>query len=87
MTITADVADISSLRSELDMLDAQILAAVRERVDLTRRVGLEAGASRLPHHTEMGVLRRFEDELGRDGVSLGMVLMRLGRTGVPARRR
>ena len=94
MTITADApiaarpADIDAptLRGEIDRLDAEILALVRRRVEITRRAGLArvgAGLPRVTHGGEMDVLRRFEGALGRDGVSLAMVLIRLGRTGLP----
>ena len=78
--------EIEMLREELDELDAEILAAVRRRVEITRRAGLArigAGLPQVTQHSEMQVLRRFEKELGRDGVSLGMLLLRLGRSGAP----
>lgn len=94
--IAADVAafgapvddDLARLRDEIDRLDAEIVAHVRRRVEITRRAGkvrIGAGMPRVTRHAEMDVLRRFEKDLGRDGVSLGMVLLRLGRTGVPSR--
>ena len=67
--------EIEMLREELDELDAEILAAGLAR--------LGAGLPQVTQHSEMQVLRRFEKELGRDGVSLGMLLLRLGRSGAP----
>ncbi len=90
MTITAETqsseADIQNLRAELDRLDAEILANVRRRAEMTRRAGrarVDAGLPQVTRSNEMDVLRRFEQDLGRDGVSLGMVLLRMGRTGHP----
>ena len=74
--------DIEKLRAEVDILDARILATVRERIEITRRAGavrMEAGLPRVTHSSEMDLLRRFEKHLGRDGVTLGMLLIRLSR--------
>jgi len=76
-------ADMQNLRAELDRLDAEILANVRRRAEMTRREGLarvDAGLPQVTRSGEIDVLRRFEEHLGRDGVSLGMVLLRMGRT-------
>lgn len=90
MTITAEAqspeADLQNLRAELDRLDAEILANVRRRAEMTRRAGqarVDAGLPQVTRTNEMDVIRRFEQDLGRDGVSLGMVLLRMGRTGQP----
>ncbi len=92
MTLTAlapadsNVTDVTApLRDEVDRLDAEILAIVRRRVELTRRAGRGLSVAGTPKagHAEMDILRRYERELGRDGVSLAMTLLRLGRTGLP----
>ena len=86
-TLTHD-DELAVLREEIDRLDAEILEHVRRRVEITRLAGKTSVRSGMPRETrnaEMSVLRRFERDLGRDGLSLGMVLLRLGRTGVPAR--
>ncbi|MBJ8345959.1 chorismate mutase [Antrihabitans sp. YC2-6] len=82
--------DLARLRAEIDRLDAEILDNVRRRVEITRRAGkarVGVGLPQATRHAEMDVLRTFEKHLGRDGVSLGMVLLRLGRTGVPGRQK
>ncbi|MBD0322142.1 MAG: chorismate mutase [Aldersonia sp.] len=84
---TSTEADGRPLRATIDELDTEILALVRRRSELTRRAGVErlhAGLPRVTQHSEMGALRRYERELGREGVGLAIVLMRLGRTGVPS---
>lgn len=85
VTAQSSEADLQNLRGELDRLDAEILANVRRRAEMTRRAGLarvDAGLPQVTRSNEMDVLRRFEQDLGRDGVSLGMVLLRMGRTGL-----
>ena len=78
--------DRDELHTAIDDLDAEILALVRRRTELTRTAGLarvHAGLPRTAQHSEMGAVRRYEAELGREGVGLAILLMRLGRTGVP----
>ncbi|SIN13407.1 Intracellular chorismate mutase [Mycobacteroides abscessus subsp. abscessus] len=57
--------DIDELRKEIDRLDAEILAAIKRR-------------PRLVHSREMKVLERYS-ELGQEGHTLAMLLLRLGR--------
>ena len=94
MTLTAGpvdhmpaATDGEQLRATIDELDSEILALVRQRTELTHRAGrarLNAGLPRVAQHSEMGALRRYERELGREGVGLAILLMRLGRTGTPS---
>lgn len=74
-------AEIDELRKEIDRLDAEILAAVKRRTEVSRIIGrtrMASGGTRLVHSREMKVLERFS-ELGQEGHTLAMLLLRLGR--------
>ncbi|WP_433601291.1 chorismate mutase [Nocardia sp. CA-135953] len=74
-------AEIHKLRKEIDQLDAEILAAVKRRTEISRIIGrtrMASGGTRLVHSREMKVLERFS-ELGQEGHTLAMLLLRLGR--------
>nr|WP_280486769.1 chorismate mutase [Nocardia farcinica] len=74
-------AEIDKLRKEIDQLDAEILAAIKRRTEISRLIGrtrMAAGGPRLVHSREMKVLERFS-ELGQEGHTLAMLLLRLGR--------
>ncbi len=73
--------EIAALREEIDRLDAEILAAIKRRTEVSRIIGrtrMASGGTRLVHSREMKVLERFS-ELGREGHTLAMLLLRLGR--------
>jgi chorismate mutase len=73
--------DVDELRHEIDRLDAEILAAVKRRTEVSQEIGkarMASGGTRLVHSREMQVLERYS-ELGRDGKELAMLLLRLGR--------
>ncbi|GAA1010895.1 hypothetical protein GCM10009551_095120 [Nocardiopsis tropica] len=73
--------EIAALREESDRLDAEILAAIKRRTEVSRIIGrtrMASGGPRLVHSREMKVLDRFS-ELGREGHTLAMLLLRLGR--------
>jgi chorismate mutase len=74
-------AEIDKLRLEIDQLDATILAAIKRRSEISRIIGrtrMASGGTRLVHSREMKVLERFS-ELGQEGHTLAMLLLRLGR--------
>ena len=74
-------AEIDELRQEIDRLDAEILAAVKRRSEVSQIIGrtrMASGGPRLVHSREMKVLERFS-ELGQEGHTLAMLLLRLGR--------
>ncbi|MFB9782421.1 chorismate mutase [Rhodococcus baikonurensis] len=86
-TIPTDVevpqseAEIDELRKEIDRLDAEILAAIKRRSEVSQIIGrtrMASGGPRLVHSREMKVLERF-NELGQEGHTLAMLLLRLGR--------
>lgn len=73
--------DIDELRKEIDQLDAEILAAIKRRTEVSQKIGkarMASGGPRLVHSREMKVLERFS-ELGQEGHTLAMLLLRLGR--------
>ncbi|HXO48302.1 MAG TPA: chorismate mutase [Mycobacterium sp.] len=82
MTVeTEQPTDIDDLRKEIDRLDAEILAAVKRRAEVSRAIGkarMASGGTRLVHSREMKVIERYS-ELGPDGKDLAMLLLRLGR--------
>ncbi|MFT4200268.1 chorismate mutase [Gordonia sp. (in: high G+C Gram-positive bacteria)] len=73
--------DIDVLRGEIDRLDAVILAAIKRRSAVSKKIGaarMASGGPRLVHSREVKVLDRFA-ELGQEGHTLAMLLLRLGR--------
>ena len=61
MTVETE-PDIDTLRAEIDRLDAAILAAVRERTEVSRAIGrarMASGGTRLVHSREMKVIERY----------------------------
>jgi chorismate mutase len=77
----ASSEDIDELRKEIDRLDAEILAAIKRRTEVSQTIGkarMASGGPRLVHSREMKVLKRFS-ELGPEGHTLAMLLLRLGR--------
>ncbi len=80
-TEAEQLPDIDQLRHEIDRLDAEILAAVKRRTEVSKAIGrarMAAGGTRLVHSREMQVIERYS-ELGADGKGLAMLLLRLGR--------
>lgn len=81
MTETGQLPDIDDLRREIDLLDGQILAAVKRRTEVSRAIGrarMASGGTRLVHSREMKVIERY-GELGPEGKELAILLLRLGR--------
>ncbi len=81
MAIETELIDIAELREEIDRLDAEILAAVKRRAEVSRQIGkarMASGGTRLVHSREMQVIARYS-ELGPEGKDLAMLLLRLGR--------
>ena len=79
---SATEAELGTLFEQVQELDAQILDVIKRRAELAQRIGAvakESGATREAQAEEMAVLDRFH-ELGADGNTLAMTLLRLGRT-------
>ena len=78
---TEPASDIDELRLEIDRLDAEILAAVQRRAEVSQMIGkarMASGGTRLVHSREMKVIERYS-ALGPEGKDLAMILLRLGR--------
>ncbi|MDT5339582.1 MAG: chorismate mutase [Mycobacterium sp.] len=78
---TGPPIDIDELRLEIDRLDAEILAAVQRRAEVSQTIGkarMASGGTRLVHSREMKVIERYS-ALGPEGKDLAMILLRLGR--------
>jgi|SRR6516165_3595273 chorismate mutase len=81
MVESQPLASIEELREEIDRLDAEILAAVKRRAEVSQAIGkarMASGGTRLVHSREMKVIERYS-ELGPEGKDLAMLLLRLGR--------
>lgn len=77
-------AELGQMFEQIKELDAQLLEVIKRRSALAQRIGAAAkdiGASREAQSEEMAVLDRF-GELGSDGSTLAMTLLRLGRSRV-----
>ena len=73
---------IGALREQIDDCDAQIIELVRRRLAVSQEIGAlrtSTGGTRLSLSREQQVLSRFQAELGRDGATLAMMLLRQGR--------
>jgi chorismate mutase len=78
---TEQLSDIDDLRLEIDRLDAEILAAVARRTEVSRLIGkarMASGGTRLVHSREMKVIERYS-ALGPEGKDFAMLLLRMGR--------
>ena len=78
---TEQLPDIDDLRVEIDRLDAEILAAVKRRTEVSQIIGkvrMASGGTRLVHSREMKVIERYS-ELGPEGKDFAMLLLRMGR--------
>jgi chorismate mutase len=76
----ADAAT-DGLRAEIDRLDHEILNLIRQRSELSQRIGaarLAAGGTKIVYNREMAVLRHY-GQLGREGREIALLLLRLGR--------
>src|SRR6204780_5174539 len=80
-TASGHLPDIDELRQEIGRLDAEILAAVKRRAEVSQAIGkarMASGGTRLVHSREMKVIECYS-ELGPEGKDLAMLLLRLGR--------
>ncbi len=73
---------IAELRGRIDACDAEIVRLVQHRLAVSQEIGelrRATGGTRLSLSREQQVLARYQDALGPDGTTLGLVLLRQGR--------
>jgi chorismate mutase len=78
----SEVDRIGTLRTEIDACDAAIIELVQRRLAISQEIGAvrkASGGTRLNLAREQQVLARFQDALGPDGATLGLMLLRQGR--------
>ncbi len=81
MSTETEAPNIDELRLEIDRLDAEILAAIARRKEVSQTIGkirMASGGTRLVHSREMKVIERYST-LGPEGKDLAMLLLRMGR--------
>src|SRR4051812_49638677 len=72
-SLDADELDIDELRHEIDRLDAEILAAVKRRTEVSQAIGkvrMASGGTRLVHSREMKVIDRKSTRLNSSHMSI-----------------
>ena len=75
----------TELRSEIDALDAELVALVERRREVSRRIQAEriaAGGPRIVHAREAEVVGRWRDSLGAPGGRIALALLELSRGSV-----
>ena len=75
----------TELRSEIDALDAELVALVERRREVSRRIQAErvaAGGPRIVHAREAAVVGRWRESLGAPGGRIALALLELSRGAV-----
>ena len=73
---------LTEQRATIDLLDAQIVALIQQRLDVAREIQaarLAAGGPRIVHSREAEVVGRWRDELGGPGSRIALALLELSR--------
>ncbi|MFJ8945564.1 chorismate mutase [Streptomyces sp. NPDC102395] len=88
-TRSTALADVSALRADLDVVDAEIRALVARRRELSReiqRIRQAAGGTRTDLTREMRVISPYTEAYGRQGTAIAMALLEICRgTGATSR--
>ncbi|MFJ1736827.1 chorismate mutase [Streptomyces sp. NPDC088254] len=88
-TRSTALADVSALRADLDVVDAEIRALVERRRELSReiqRIRQAAGGTRTDLTREMRVISPYTEAYGRQGTAIAMALLEICRgTGATSR--
>ncbi|RZU17392.1 chorismate mutase [Streptomyces sp. BK239] len=88
-TRSTALADVSALRADLDVVDAEIRAMVERRRELSReiqRLRQAAGGTRTDLTREMRVISPYAEAYGRQGTAIAMALLEICRgTGATSR--
>lgn len=72
----------TDLRAEIDALDAELVALVERRREVSRRIQAEriaAGGPRIVHAREADVVGRWRTSLGAPGGRIALALLELSR--------
>lgn len=80
--LDADTGELTALRRRIDSLDAELQRLVRERSEVSARIGAArraSGGPRIVHARENEVVGRWRAALGRPGAAIAMALLELGR--------
>ncbi|MBC9710964.1 chorismate mutase [Streptomyces sp. TRM66268-LWL] len=81
-TESTALADVSALRDQLDLVDAEIRALVERRRDLSRevqRTRMLTGGTRTDFTREMRVISPYTESFGRQGTAIAMALLEICR--------
>lgn len=81
MDQVASAAEIDDLRTEIDVIDHEILRLVQRRSEVSQRIGaarLAAGGTKIVYNREIAVLEHY-GRIGQEGRELALILLRLGR--------
>jgi chorismate mutase len=81
-TESTALADVSALRADLDLLDAEIRALVGRRRELSReiqRIRQASGGTRTDLTREMRVISPYTEAYGRQGTAIAMALLEICR--------
>jgi chorismate mutase len=78
---------VADQRSEIDALDAQLVALIRQRLAVSAEIQharLAAGGPRVVHAREAEVVAHWRAELGSPGSRIALALLELSRGSVVA---
>ncbi|MFD9722417.1 chorismate mutase [Streptomyces sp. NPDC059072] len=82
------LADVTALRAELDVVDAEIRTLLERRRALSRevqRTRLSSGGTRTDFTREMRVIAPYTEAYGRQGTAIAMAVLEICRgASVPA---
>ena len=73
---------VATGRARIDALDAQIVALVQQRADLSHEIQAarrSLGGGRIAHSRELEIVAHYTDSLGRPGTALALALLELCR--------
>ncbi|WP_331447475.1 chorismate mutase [Streptomyces xanthochromogenes] len=82
-------ATITTLRSSIDVLDAEILTLLDRRRELSegvQRARMSTGGRRTEFNRENVIIKRYADRFGRPGAAIAMTVLEIcrGSTSKPA---
>ncbi|MFE3515074.1 chorismate mutase [Streptomyces sp. NPDC059166] len=81
-TEAAALADVSTLRDRIDLVDTEIRALMERRRELSReiqRTRMAEGGTRTDFTREMRVISPYSESYGRQGTAVAMALLEICR--------